>query len=178
MGRWLERTAHNGFDIGSIPIKLNIYCKNIYLMKFQRNSYQKILLKYLFKNNYFLFICNGFTLKQLSWIHTEQNLNKNQLILYKIKKIILNSFLSDTIFQNVQILGTGYLLLLHYKSFAVTSLLHNLKLENLLFISIIFQNNLYLTAQLNKLTSFKFLKITQELIKKNININKNRYIPC
>lgn len=138
-------------------------------MKFQRNSYQKILLKYLFKNNYFLFICNGFTLKQLSWMHTEQNLNKNQLILYKIKKIILNSFLSDTIFQNVQILGTGYLLLLHYKSFAVTSLLHNLKLENLLFISIIFQNNLYLTAQLNKLTSFKltlnlhdFYKILQD----------------
>jgi hypothetical protein len=149
----VERTAHNGLVVGSIPTGPN----HKYLMKLTSKEYRIIKIKnYLKKNNLFFFF-NGINQNSNNWIKTEQELKNLNLKYYKIfNKTTINTF-KNSIFINSRrtINGVTFVIKPVLNSTVLTKKML-FTLYPFVFLSIKLNTNIYSYSQISCVNSFNY----------------------
>jgi hypothetical protein len=154
----VERTAHNGFVVGSNPTKLIFYFINF--MKLNSKIYKINKTKNLTKTNSLFFIYNGINQKATDWINVEQKLININFKYYKVfNKVALKTF-ENSIFKNSKFT-------INSTTFFIKPSLNDINLkkhilinnfESLLFklLAIKLNNKIYSIKQLNKTYSMTY----------------------
>lgn len=104
----VERTAHNGFVVGSNPtkpikyilIKILLY---IYInkMKLKLKEFNALKIANHLYNHRLIFFFQGVNLKTKSWINIEQYFNEKKLKYYQLNNSIAGLYLKNSIFKNI-----------------------------------------------------------------------------
>lgn len=148
----VERTAHNGFVVGSNPTKPIFYFINF--MKLNSKIYKINKTKNLTKTNSLFFIYNGINQKATDWINTEQKLMNINFKYYKIfNKIALKTF-DNSILKNSKftINSITFFIKPSLKDIILKKHILINNFESLLFklLAIKLNNKIYSIKQLNK----------------------------
>ena len=102
----VERTAHNGFVVGSNPAKPIEFKMN--LKNFKTNK-----IKYLLKTKKLIYICSYKITKTKDWKLLEQNFINHDLKYYKVSNNILIKVLQKSVFKTMIPLINGPIVLLY-----------------------------------------------------------------
>ena len=105
----VERTAHNGLDVGSIPTKpkLPVTYSTLRQMEFKSKEYHIIKTKaYLKKTKLFIFL-NGINRNSNEWNNIEQKLKILNFYYYKIYNKISKNTIKDSIYSKTSTLVNG-----------------------------------------------------------------------
>ena len=151
----VERTAHNGFVVGSNPTKLIFYFINF--MKLNSKIYKINKTKNLTKTNSLFFIYNGTNQKATDWIKAEQKLINVNFKYYKIfNKIALKTF-DNSILKNSKFTINSITFFikpsLNDITFKKHILINNFELLLLRLLAVKLNNKIYSIKQLNKTCS-------------------------
>ena len=153
----VERAAHNGFVVGSIPTKP----KNK-KVKFTIKTYKLSKIKKHFKKSHFFFLYNTITPKNN--IKTTQELKKLDLKYYKLYNTLTRQTLKNSIYQNYQPLINGLVMLvLPRTTINLNTLAHLNDIVTLTGIKI--NNKIYSTKQINPFIKFEYVKDYTNLVK-------------
>lgn len=144
----VERTAHNGFVVGSNPARL-IFTINLNCMEITIKKYKYLKIKTYFKNSNFFLIYNGTNMK--NFIEMDQKLKKLDLTYYKVYNKLTKKVLKDSIYKNYHSLASSLIIIIKPKS-KFTNLTFNgyLSLDdslNLLAIKV--NNKIYTLSKIN-----------------------------
>ena len=138
----VERTAHNGFVVGSNPTKLIIFFVIIKMkLKLKNFNYLKTA-NYLY--NYKLaFFFQGINLKASPWTIIEHNFSKKKLRYYKLNNSITSFCLKNSIFKNVITLINSTNFLINFENnYNLNNLFHKLlTLDSLFYLLLVRLNN-------------------------------------
>jgi hypothetical protein len=150
----VERTAHNGFVVGSIPTKLKF-------MELKLKNYKRIKIKKILKKIKMIFLFHSINENSKKWTLIEQNLFKNKFNYYKMNKSLSNLILKDSIFFNLVKLINGPILALHLNFFfekknLVKKIFDTNNNSNLYMLCLIFKNKFYHIKSLFNMIKFKF----------------------
>lgn len=152
----VERTAHNGFVVGSNPTKPT---KNYYiLMELKLNTYKFFRINCYLKNNNLFFIYNGNNLKTENWIKIEQELFKYNLKYFKLYNSLAKKTFKNSIFKNFLQIINGLIIVISFKK----NLINLKKLINfnkyLTLLCIRINDNIYSLKQIKNLITFNYKK--------------------
>lgn len=161
-----ERTAHNGFDVGSTPTK-----PSYKFMELTAKSYKTNKIKNYIKTNHIFFLFNGNVLKSYNWIDTEQNLKDMQFEYHKILNKASIKTLDKSIYTQIKTTINGITFFikpnLKVKSLSKQLIINNfeqllfsliaIKLNNKIYSNKQLKNNYSLTYQTNKLLLSQFV---------------------
>lgn len=151
----VERTAHNGLDVGSIPTKP----KNK-KMEFTNPIYKTNKVRLYIKKNCIFFLFNGSTIKSCDWIPTEQNLKSMNFKHYKVlNKTTIKTF-NKSIYQltKTTINGTTFFIKPNLNVKSITKQLILKVFDPLLFslIAIKINNKIYSSKQVKDVLSLNY----------------------
>lgn len=155
----VERTAHNGFVVGSNPAWPKI-CINI-KMKFGLKTYKlQKSINYL-KKKPLLFIFNISNLNSKGWLKTEQTYYTNNIKYFKICNTLSKKSLEYSIFKNLAVMLNGPVCLIYFNKTTNSSLdLKKLiKLnQSMLFVGVKLNSKIYSLPQITNIYTFSYNK--------------------
>ena len=152
----VERAAHNGFVVGSIPTKPK------YKVKFTVKTYKYLTLKTYFKKFRFFFLYN--TTIQKNNFKITQELKKLELKYWKLYNTLTVLIMQTSIYRNYTSLINGLVMIVRPN---VSMTLNTLAQFNdiLTLVGIKVNNKLYSSKQINLIIEFEYIKDFLGLIK-------------
>lgn len=147
----VERTAHNGFVVGSSPTK-----PKQKWMGFNLKTYKRLKIRHYFKKINLFFFFHGTCLNNANWVKVEQLLNEKELRYLRIMNTLLVAILKHSIFKNLTVLIHGPILLLHINN--AKSIIKKLNSINL-WVSLLclkLNNKIYSSKQISNLNKLSY----------------------
>ena len=152
----VERAAHNGFVVGSIPTKPK------YKVKFTVKTYKHLTLKTYFKKFRFFFLYN--TIIQKHNFKITQELKKLEFKYCKLYNTITALIMQNSIYRNYTSLINGLIMIVLPKiSMNLNTLAQFNDIVTLVGIKV--NNKLYSNKQVNLIIKFEYIKDSLSLIK-------------
>lgn len=173
----VERTAHNGFVVGSNPAKPNYSQPKATLvlikkMKFELKSYKLQKTKSYFKEKPLFFMFNVSNLNSKSWLKTEQVFFNYNLKYYKVYNTLSKKFLEKSIFKNTAVLMNGSICLVDFNKNEdiQINLQKIIKLNpSMPFLGLRLNTKVYSLSQLNTVSTINYnktIKVFNKSLKK------------
>lgn len=164
-----ERTAHNGFVVGSSPAKPKKF------MKFELKDYKFYKIEKILKESSLLFFYQSSNLNFLNWIYKiEQILRPLNLNYYRVQNTFTKKIIKRSIFLNILSIINSNILLIKPDSINLLNFKKLLKLSSILtFLGLKLNNKFYNLSVLNNLNYISYTKnITLLYIVLKSNIKK------
>ena len=155
----VERTAHNGLVVGSIPTKLTQNLTNYQtIMQINFKNYKiKKTKNYIKKNNIYFFF-KGPNKNAKNWILIEQNLKLINFTCYKIFNKTSKKLINQSVYRNIKeaINGITFLIKPNFSKISKEILITNF--ESLLFNVLVIKlnNKIYQKTQIEKNYSLNY----------------------
>ena len=176
----VERTAHNGFVVGSNPTGpiLKFYTV-LFNMDFNLKTYQIIKLKKYFKNQSFFLLFHAAKLNETKWTIVKQDLKKLKLKYYKPLNKSTAKTLRYSVYKNFSSNVTGFVLFINssYKTTRLNlqAIVKSLK-PSFVLTSMKLNNKIYPLSQLKGLNELSYKKSVFNLHKKLDKLLKTSYV--
>ena len=145
----VERTAHNGFVVGSSPTKLS-------KMKFELKNYRYFKAGKLLKSNKYVFMYFCPNLNNFDWTKIEQKFSKNGMTYYRVYNTITKRKLGKSIFKHNSFLINGPIIFIFLKENQDASMKQLLEFsEKMSLLAIKVKNKFYVKGQVDRIGSLK-----------------------
>ena len=173
----VERTAHNGLVVGSIPTKPKLIIKLTFIMELNFKNYKIIkATTYIKKNNLFFFF-GGANRNSNDWLTIEQNLKNINFNYHKIFNKTSKKILNSSIYKNTKETINGITFLIKPKNKKLLKQVLITNFEPLLFnmLAIKINNKMYQTTQLKNNYSLNYIHNKQLILQFRItNLKKSK----
>lgn len=162
----VERTAHNGFVVGSNPTRPKIFITH---MEFELKTYKVFKIKYYLKKNIFFFFYTTTNLDLKNWLPVEQTLKKSNLNYYRLSNTLAIKTIKASIYTNFKQLIHSLTMFVEPQPTTLLKLKILANLEKVLtLLSIKLNNKIYSMSQLENLIflnyNFNILQLYQFFI--------------